>query len=121
MDDKYNVLKLVQQRKDEDNAKTRHQAGCKDKLAKMVEKRIRTTMIGALAAVEEKFGMLWENDGKMNREQEKAYSLFQEIRSSILDKGNDQIRQLEKDLEYFVVELRRITLEFKLDKPEGKE
>lgn len=122
MDNKnqYNVLRMVEQKKEEDNAKTRYQIASRKKLEAAIAKRIKTTMIGALASIEDKLGMLWESDGKMTQEQERMYNLFQEIRSAILDKGNDQIRQLEKDLDYYTIEMKKLYLEFRLEK-EGKD
>lgn len=122
MDDKYQVLKMVQRKQDADDAKTKYQAVSKKKLNTAVSKRVKTTMIGALATIEENFGFLWEGEnGKRTKEQEQLYNLFQETRSAILDKGNDQIRQIEKDLDAFNIETKKIYLEFRLDNNSGKE
>lgn len=116
----YNILRLVEQKKEEDNAKTRYQAASRSKLQNAISKRIRTTMIGALATMEEKLGFLFGEDGNRNKEQEHLYNLFKEIRSNILDKGNDQIRQLENDFDAYTIEMKKFYLEFRVQK-EGTE
>ena len=36
----------------------------KDRLSKILKKKVETTMIGALSSIEEHFSFLWENDGE---------------------------------------------------------
>jgi len=68
----------------------------KEKLLKIAKKRIQTTMIGALFSIEETFGYLWENDAMMKE-------VFEELRSEILDRGNNQIRALESDFSTYEI------------------
>lgn len=66
---------------------------------KQVEGLIRTTMIGAISRIEEKFGVFWgfgKPDQERNEKQEKIYNLFMELREEILDLGNEQIRKFRK-------------------------
>lgn len=67
---------------------------------KKMEGLIRTTMIGAISKIEDKFGIFW-GFGKSNEErterQKKIYSLFMELREEILDLGNEQIRKFRKE------------------------
>ena len=68
----------------------------KEALLVEIEKRIRTTFIGAVASIEEShFGRLRDKEGW---DQE-----FQRLREEILDKGNDQIRAIKKKMEDFQV------------------
>jgi hypothetical protein len=60
----------------------------REKLFSLCSTKIRTTMIGAISDIES----LFSDAVKDNPE------LFQELRSSILDRGNNQIRNLENDL-----------------------
>jgi|SanBayMetagenome_1026888.scaffolds.fasta_scaffold02545_4 hypothetical protein len=60
----------------------------REKLFSLCSTKIRTTMIGAISDIES----LFPDAVKDNPE------LFQELRSSILDRGNNQIRNLENDL-----------------------
>ena len=57
-----------------------------------MEKRIRTTMIGAIAAIEE----ILEKEIASNEEINQKFKI---IRDKILDLGNNQIRLLRKDKE----------------------
>lgn len=61
----------------------------------MIRKRIMTTMIGALASLEE-YKDIFEGDE------------YEELRKDILDKGHFQIRELERDLENFDIKFKTI-------------
>lgn len=74
----------------------------KEKLLKIAKKRIQTTMIGALSSIEETFGGLWENDSVMKE-------AFEELRSEILDRGNNQIRALESDFSTYEIVWKKYT------------
>lgn len=66
----------------------------KQELRKYITTSIRTTMIGSLSAFEEQFGYLWGhgNDPKdRTEEQQYMFILWQEVRSNILDLGNNSI------------------------------
>lgn len=76
----------------------------KDRLSKILKKKIQTTMIGALSSIEEHFGFLWEGDGKQSKEMQELYN---KVRSEILDKGNNQARNIDAELaQYDVTWLR---------------
>lgn len=79
-------------------------------LKKVCDTKIQTTMIGALAAIEDALGELW-NHGSKHRtsEQEEWYNIYTELRSRILDIGNTQKRNLEKDFEAVDVQIRMVT------------
>jgi transcription termination factor Rho len=82
----------------------------KDRLSKILKKKVETTMIGALASIEQHFGSLWNNKEKMTKEQEQIYDLYQQIRSEILDKGNAQARNIDAELAQYEVKWLRYTL-----------
>lgn len=113
--DKYDILRLVQTKKQADVEKEEKVKAARLKLRSLVEKRIKTTMIGALAAIEDKLKEFWTPDDNkpLNTEQQKLFNLFQEIRANILDNGNNQIRLLENDIDNFNVEQRTYHLEFR--------
>ena len=119
-EEKYRFVGFLQSKKKEDVVRESHIKRSRENLRKIVAKRIQTTMIGALAAIEEKFKEFWEPEEgeKMNKEQQNLYNLFQEIRSSILDNGNNQIRLLEKDIENFDVEARQYHIQLKVKERE---
>lgn len=78
-------------------------AASKDRLTKIGQQKIKTTMIGALATIEEKLGYLWEHDPKMQ-------NVYDEIRSEILDKGNNQIRNFEVELAQYDIIWNQYTM-----------
>lgn len=89
-DDFSNYLRMKQSREQ------REKDVSKDRLLKSTKKRIQTTMIGALHSIEESLGFLWENDENMKE-------IFEELRSEILDRGNNQIRNLESDFSTYEI------------------
>ena len=98
----------------------------KDRLLKISKKKIQTTMIGALSTVEKHFGFLWghESPDALTPEQEHMKELYDLVRSEILDRGNNQCRNLETEfMNYDITWLRyRITLPVKpLSTLEGDE
>jgi hypothetical protein len=62
-------------------------------LYEQMRKRITTTMIGALASIENLLDLGDE---------------YEELRQEILDKGNAQIRELKKDLEFYDIKHKKV-------------
>jgi len=60
-----------------------------------IKKKIETTMIGALARFEEGFGRLWghDSDEPLSQDQIRNKMVWDNVRESILDHGNSQIRK----------------------------
>ena len=89
----------------------------KERLLKISKKKIQTTMIGALSTVEKYFGFLWghESGEALTPEQEHVKQLFDEVRSEILDRGNNQARNLEAEFNNYEINWLRyqITLPVK--------
>lgn len=71
-----------------------------DKLQFQIEKRIQTTMIGALDKFEKNFGHLWGHykDGELTAQEEEFADMWDFTRNQILNQGNAQIRNLKEDL-----------------------
>lgn len=66
---------------------------------KLLRKKIETTMIGCLARFEESFGFLWgQNSENLSKQQEEFLNLWENVRESILDHGNSQIRKALSEL-----------------------
>jgi hypothetical protein len=84
----------------------KYKADSKDRLSKILRKKIQTTMIGALSSVEENFGFLWDDsNNSLSSDQKKAFkALYEKIRSEILDKGNNQARNIDAELSQYDVE-----------------
>lgn len=90
----------------------------KDRLSKILKKKIQTTMIGALSTIEENFGFLWETkDGQLTKEQEMMKSLYNKVRSEILDKGNNQARNIDAELSQYEVEWLRYSMKIPVISP----
>lgn len=76
----------------------------KERLLKIGQSKIRTTMIGAIASMEKNFGHLWNHGGEpRTQEEEELRDAFEDFRSEVLDKGNAQIRNLETELSNYDV------------------
>ena len=66
-------------------------------------------MIGALSSIEENLSFLWENDNpKFTKADMKI--LYNKIRSEILDKGNNQARNVDAELAQYDVEWLRYSV-----------
>jgi transcription termination factor Rho len=80
----------------------------RDRLSKIIKKKVETTMIGALSSIEQHFGFLWENkNGKLTSEQQIMFDLYQKVRSEILDKGNTQSRNIDAELSQYDINWMR--------------
>ena len=97
----------------------------KERLLKIGKKKIQTTMIGALSTIEKHLGFLWghESSEELTPEQEHLKELYDLVRSEILDRGNNQARNLETEFSAYDIKWLRyqITLPVKpLDNQEEK-
>ena len=72
-------------------------------------------MIGALETIEKNLGFLWEAD---TEEANHYREVYEKIRSEILDRGNNQIRNLMTELEQYEVEWKRYHIQLPV-KPLG--
>lgn len=87
----------------------KYKADSKDRLSKILKKKIQTTMIGALSSIEENLSFLWEQDNpKFSKADMK--NLYNKIRSEILDKGNNQARNIDAELAQYEVEWLRYSI-----------
>jgi len=70
-------------------------------------------MIGALDSIEKHLGFLWEEDeeGKQNGVLRETYEI---VRQEILDRGNDQIRNLMTELDQYDIEWLRYQLKLQV-------
>jgi len=77
----------------------------RERLLKVARKKIETTMIGALSSMEKNLGFLWghEEQRDLTPEEQHVKNIYDQIRSEILDKGNNQIRNLEAELSQYEV------------------
>ena len=88
----------------------------KDLLKKIVQTRLRTAFIFPIAELEKMFGHLWDKTKEDHEVEGPEFyeDLFQRLRKAILDNGNNQIRNMEKDLEEsFEVRFKKHTIYFR--------
>lgn len=81
----------------------------KDVLMENIKKRVTTTMIGAIDSIEKKFGFLWSGENIDAQFMEKT---FLEIRKSILDNGNTQIKLIQEELQLYEIERMKFNTVF---------
>jgi hypothetical protein len=110
---------LVRKNIDEDEGNDSH----RQRLETITSKKIRTTMIGSLDVIEKTFGFLWglDADGRdthreLSEEELHMKSLFAEVRSKILDNGNQQISNFKAELSQYTVVWNRYTYKFEIRK-----
>ena len=123
MNDTYNDL-VRKSDKFKSDKEARYKDVSKDRLLKISKKKVQTTMISALSTIERVFGFLWGYDetSELTPEQEHMKELFEEVRSEILDRGNNQARNLEAEFANYEINWLRyqITLPVKPISQQGE-
>ena len=93
----------------------------KDRLSKIIKKKIQTTMIGALSTIEEHLGFLWDaKDGKLTKDQQLMKQLYDKIRSEILDRGNNQARNIDAELSQYEIECIKYQIKIPVINPNNR-
>lgn len=92
-----------------------------DKLKNVVSKKIKTTMVGAVSALEQEFGLTYNkenNDYVVNNDIKtiginELVERIKNVRDDIFDIGNNQLRMINSEIdEYFVVKPRMYVTKF---------
>ena len=116
MNHKMTLEDIVKRHHDIANKTTNYKEESKKRLQAIGTKKIQTTMIGALNAIEDIFGFLW-GMGKEDISDVEAdiADMYQTLRKRILDNGNNQMKALENELKQYDVVWNRysMVLEFK--------
>ncbi len=109
-DEYYDMKRLSDERKVKD--KERHEELSKNRLRSIAEKKILTATIGALSSIEEFFGFLWGhgNNDDLTDEQNEFKESYEKLRSEILDKGNNQSRNLKAEFEQYTIVWNRYSM-----------
>lgn len=83
----------------------------KQKLRDEIEKKLKTTMIGAISSIEKHLGYLWgfgkNKQEQLTEDEEYFLNIWEEVRQEILDKGNSQKRAILDELPNYVVKWNR--------------
>ena len=76
-------------------------------------------MIGALSSIEDNLGFLWNSnsDKPLTKDQEELKNLYNKIRSEILDKGNNQARNIDAELAQYDIEWLRYSIKMPVIQP----
>jgi hypothetical protein len=101
---------------------SKYRVESKDKLAKILKKKIQTTMIGALSTIEENFGFLWtnENGEPLTKDQEVMKNIYNKMRSEILDRGNNQARNIDAELSQYEIECIKYQIKIPVINPNNR-
>lgn len=109
VDDKFRQMQDYRNsRKIAANENYKHQS--KRRLQKAMETKINTTMIGAISAIEEKFGFLWGQGrpaSQLTDRELDMLALKDELRTEILNNGNNQKRAAIAEINQYEVEWKR--------------
>lgn len=103
--DSFAKMHAAVRQRDADN-QSRFEEQSKERLFKIIEKKLRTTFIGDIAAIENAFGELWGIDFAIKdlTESERIWKeRWDVLRTNILDRGNSQIRGIESELRQHTV------------------
>jgi hypothetical protein len=106
-----NLRKTLQDKKDKRDAANRELS--KKRLITNISKKFNTSMIGALASIEEEFGELWGH-GKKELSRDEIYwrTKWESLRAAILDRGNSQLRAAINEVSEYSLSWERYSLTF---------
>tara|TARA_R110002020_G_scaffold33193_1_gene101379 strand:+ start:6845 stop:7231 length:387 start_codon:yes stop_codon:yes gene_type:complete len=96
----------------------------KRRLLNNLKKKFDTTIIGSLAAFEEKFGELWGHGldhDELDEDQIYWRELWMEVRSKILDNGNANLRAAQNEIAQYTLSWNRYVTQFNIDNGTNKE
>lgn len=88
------------------NKEQRDKELSKKKLYHSAETKIRTTMIGALSSIENSLKKFWDVPNP-SPEQIAMKEGFEQVRSEILDRGNNQIRNLANEFSNYEISYQK--------------
>lgn len=81
-------------------------------LQESIKKKLLTCTIHSLAEIEKHLGHLWGEElaegAELTESQEKYDAIYEKLRKSILDKGNELIRNMQKEIECYKVTEEKI-------------
>ncbi len=86
----------------------------KEQLKKDIDTKLKTTFIGAIASIEKHFGIFWNDEQPVTKEELANFELFEIVRTEILDNGNKQIRNFEKILSKYDISRKKYKYNFEI-------
>lgn len=110
---------LANKKNDEERTEGQYSKDSADRLIKIIETKVRTSFIGALAQFEELIGKELWGFGKPNDkcDEDELYwrKLYQQVRTNVLNNGNAQLRALQSEIIHYSIEWNRYQLGGRLD------
>ena len=98
------------------NNDNKYRENSKKRLITNVEKKFKTTMIGALASFEKHFGWLWAHEESIEPHEEmydEDYKeLWEQVRNDILNNGNSQLRAAQEEIAEYTMTWNRYHIDF---------
>ena len=109
--DKFN--EIIRKRSEyKESREDKYKYDSKERLSKILKKKVETTMIGAISSIEDHFSFLWDAKGsEMTEENGFMFDLFQKVRCEILDKGNSQSRNVDAELSQYEVRWMKYSID----------
>ena len=95
--------------------KEKYKDNSKRRLSNILKKKFDTTIIGSLAAFEDRFGDLWGHGLPMNElDEDQTYwrELWMETRSKVLDNGNANLRAALNEISQYTLSWNRYVSNF---------
>ena len=90
------IIRNKSEYKESRNEKYRHDS--KERLSKILRKKVETTMIGAISSIEDHFSFLWTSeDSEMTDEKKFMYEIFQKVGDVFKTKPNIIKKRVNKD------------------------
>lgn len=113
MSDEFEKLRQVTQHRkgEEAGATQRYQSASRDRLWRILKKKVTTSFIGAIARVETLIGKdLWGHGKPLSEctpNQKEWREIWEQCRNEILNNGNNQLRAIENEVGEYVVSWNR--------------
>ena len=108
-DDEYLEFKHEVDRRREDK-EHQYKDNSKRRLLNILKKKFDTTIIGSLAAFEERFGDLWGHGlpmQELDEDQQYWREIWTETRSKVLDNGNSNLRAAQNEIAQYTLSWNR--------------
>ena len=99
-------------------SESKYKDSSKRRLSNILKKKFDTTIIGSLAAFEERFGELWGHGLSMDDlDEDQRYwrEAWMETRSKVLDNGNANLRAAQNEISQYTLSWNRYVTNFNID------
>lgn len=100
----------IRRKKDEGHAQERYRVSSRQRLMRILQKKFKTSFIGALAQFEKRFGHLWghgKQESECSPNELLAREAWEQCRTDVLNNGNHQLRAVEQELSQYDVTWQR--------------